>query len=80
MSIEWVPLVHSLPCPFRTTCQVATALNLMYDGGDSGEYGQTIGICRIQTACDHSTGFMRFRTDDPVSLHGWSARSHTGQT
>ena len=20
MSIEWVPFIHSLPCPFRTTC------------------------------------------------------------
>ena len=56
MFIEWVPFICSLPYPFRTTCH-------RYPGiwwGDSGEYGQTVGVGWLQTACDHSTGFIQF--------------------
>ena len=28
---------------------------------DSGEYGQNVGICRLQTTCYHSTGFIQCR-------------------
>ena len=27
---------------------------------DSGEYGQTVGICRLETAFNHSTGFIQW--------------------
>ena len=39
--------------------RLATALLMSGAWGDSGEYGQTDGICRLQTACDHSTGFIQ---------------------
>ena len=41
MSIEWVPLVRSLPCPPRMTCHRSP--NVWWR--DSGEYAQTLGVC-----------------------------------
>ena len=51
--------LSSVACRVRSV-RLATAL-LMSDGGDSGEYRQTVGICRLQTTCDHSTGFIQCR-------------------
>ena len=55
--LSGVPFVRSLPCPFRTTCHRSPDVWW----GDSGNYGQTVGICRLQTSCDHSTGFIQCR-------------------
>ena len=49
--------VYSLPCPFRTSCHRSPDVWWR----DSGEYGQTVGVCWFQTACDHLTGFIQCR-------------------
>ena len=51
--------LSSVACRVRSV-RLATAL-LMSDRGDSGDYRQTVGICRLQTTCDHSTGFIQCR-------------------
>ena len=57
MSTEWVHLVRSLPCPLRTTCHRSP--NVWWR--DSGKYGHNVGVRWLQTACDHSTGFIQCR-------------------
>ena len=49
--------LSSVSCRVRSV-QFSTAL-LMSDG--AGEYGQTVGISRLQTSCDHSTCFIQCR-------------------
>ena len=50
----------SVACRVRSV-RLATTLLVSDAVGDSGEYGQTVGICRLQTSCDHSTGFIQCR-------------------
>ena len=57
MSVEWVPLICDLPCPFRTTCHRSPVVWW----GDSGEYRQTVGVRWLQTARDHSASFIQCR-------------------
>ena len=73
MSIEWVPLASCLLCPFRrpTTCH--RSLDVWW--GDSGEYGQTVGVW-LQIACDHSISFIQCRVQ---FLGIWVSRPDTGQ-
>ena len=63
--------LSSVACRVRSV-RLATAL-LMSD--DSGVFGQTVGICRLQTSCDHSTGLIQCR----VQLLCMVERSHAGQ-
>ena len=53
--------LSSVACRVRSV-RLATAL-LMYGHwcGDSGKYGQTVGVGWLQTAFDHSTGFIQCR-------------------
>ena len=57
MSIELAPFVRSLPCSFLTTCHPSHDVWLV----DSREDGHTVGVCWLQTPCDHSTGFIQSR-------------------
>ena len=50
----------SVVCRVRPV-RLATVL-LMYDGAIPASTGRLLhGICRLQTACDHSTGFIQCR-------------------
>ena len=55
MSVEWVPLIGDFPCLFRTTCQHSPDVRW----GDSGEYGQTVGVRTANPAVDGGTAGKR---------------------
>ena len=65
MSIEWVHFIRTMPCPFRTTCHRSPGVSL----GDTGEHGQTVGVCSLQTAWDP---WLRVSMAT-YYLHVWSA-------
>ena len=50
-------------CLWSIVCRVRSVQLAMMSGivwwGDTGGYGQTVGVCLLQTACDHSTGIVQ---------------------